>query len=92
MVKIDPKNPYHKGNFIKPGDNAYVSRDPFEQRVNDSEQKMIEYLREKYKDNTDTSDEIEIISDREICNSCNDIIDQFQEEFENIIITRVQIK
>lgn len=53
---------------------------------------MIEYLREKYKDTPDISGKIEIISDREICNSCNDIIDQFQEDLKNIIINRVQRK
>ncbi|QPA56735.1 deaminase domain-containing protein [Lysinibacillus sphaericus] len=34
---------------------------------------------------------MEVISHKAICQSCNDIIDQFQKDFPNINITRVQI-
>ncbi|WP_231578409.1 deaminase domain-containing protein [Paenibacillus sp. FSL H7-0357] len=59
-------------------------------RINDTEQKSIEHLREKYKDTPNVRGDIENISYKTICRSCNDIIDQFQKDFPNIRITRVQ--
>ncbi|WP_458122446.1 deaminase domain-containing protein [Paenibacillus sp. Z6-24] len=52
---------------------------------------MIEYLRERFKDNPNVEGNIEIISYKTICRSCNDIVDQFQMDFPNIKVTRVQI-
>ncbi|MDM5249156.1 deaminase domain-containing protein [Lysinibacillus sp. G4S2] len=90
--KIDPANPNHKDNFSKPSENYYkYSGSDKNGRLNDTEQKMIEHLREKYKDTPNVNGNIEIISHKAICQSCNDIIDQFQKDFPNINITRVQI-
>ncbi|MFJ8087142.1 pre-toxin TG domain-containing protein [Lysinibacillus sp. NPDC095746] len=90
--KIDPANPNHKDNFSKPSENHYkYSGSDKNGRLNDTEQKMIEHLREKYKDTPNVNGNIEIISHKAICQSCNDIIDQFQKDFPNINITRVQI-
>lgn len=52
---------------------------------------MIEHLRETYKDTPNIEGEIEIVSYRKICDGCNDIIDQFDMDFSNITIKRVQI-
>ncbi|MBI6864424.1 deaminase domain-containing protein [Lysinibacillus fusiformis] len=74
--KIDPANPNHKDNFSKPSENHYkYSGSDKNGRLNDTEQKMIEHLREKYKDTPNVNGNIEIISHKAICQSCNDIID-----------------
>lgn len=86
--KIDSANPTHKGNFTTPEKNYYTGSN---NRLYDSEQKMIEHLRETYKDTPNIGGEIEIVSYRKICDGCNDIIDQFDIDFPNITIKRVQI-
>ncbi|MEK3687284.1 deaminase domain-containing protein [Paenibacillus sp. FSL R10-2736] len=92
MSGYDPKNPYHKDNYPKPPENHYKYRGSDNNgRLNDTEQKMIEYLRERFKNNPNVEGNIEIISYKTICRSCNDIVDQFQMDFPNIKITRVQI-
>ncbi|MGZ0050739.1 deaminase domain-containing protein [Brevibacillus gelatini] len=59
--------------------------------TNHTEQKSVEYLRTKYKDNPNIKGEIEIISERPYCDNCIDLVDQFQLEFPNITVTRVEV-
>ena len=49
-----------------------------------------EYLREAYKNNPNISGRIEIVSERAYCDNCVDIVDQFQAEFKNIEVVRVE--
>ncbi|WP_414853402.1 deaminase domain-containing protein [Brevibacillus sp. IT-7CA2] len=92
MSGYDPNNPNHKDNYPRPPENHYkYSGSDNKGRLQDTEQKMIEYLRERFKNNPDVEGSIEIISHNPICKSCNDIIDQFQIDFPNIKVTRVQI-
>ncbi len=55
-----------------------------------TEQNIIEYLREAYKNNSNISGRIEIVSERAYCDNCVDIVDQFQAEFKNIEVVRVE--
>ncbi|WP_246096619.1 deaminase domain-containing protein [Paenibacillus sinopodophylli] len=92
MSGYDPNNPNHKDNYPRPPENHYkYSGSDNKGRLQDTEQKMIEYLRERFKNNPDVEGSIEIISHNPICISCNDIIDQFRIDFPNIKVTRVQI-
>jgi hypothetical protein len=58
---------------------------------NHTEQKIVEHLREKYKDTPNISGKIEIISERPYCDNCVDVVDQFQKEFRNIEVVRVEV-
>lgn len=92
MSGYDPNNPNHKDNYPRPPENHYkYSGSDNKGRLQDTEQKMIEYLRERFKNNPDVEGSIEIISHNPICKICNDIIDQFQIDSPNIKVTRVQI-
>ncbi|WP_452219432.1 deaminase domain-containing protein, partial [Lacinutrix salivirga] len=61
-------------------------------RLHDSEQKQIEYLYNKFKNNKNVQGQIEIVSDLKICDNCEDIIDKFQKNFPNIEIVRVWVR
>ena len=58
---------------------------------NHTEQKIVEHLKEKYKDTPNISGKIEIISERPYCDNCVDVVDQFQKEFRNIEVVRVEV-
>jgi hypothetical protein len=76
------------GNFV-PTDPHYEGPLNY---VNHTEQKIADYLWDKFKNNRNVAGSIEIISERPICTNCASILDQFQKDFKNISITRVDIK
>jgi len=76
-----------RGNFTPPSTNYYQGRLEYQYHT---EQNIIEYLRETYKNNPNISGRIEIVSERAYCDNCVDIVDQFQAEFKNIEVIRVE--
>ncbi len=48
-------------------------------------------LRENFKNDPEVSGSIEIISERMFCDNCGQIVDMFEEEFPNIVVTRVEV-
>lgn len=48
-------------------------------------------MRTKYKNNTNVSGEIEIISERVFFDNCDYIVDLFEKEFPNIKVTCVEL-
>ncbi len=85
---VTPQNALQKGNFTPPQTTYYDGILGYE---NHTEQKIVEYLRAKYVNNKNVSGAIEIVSERPYCANCVDIVDQFQAEFLNIRITRVEV-
>ncbi|WP_369049318.1 deaminase domain-containing protein [Tenacibaculum sp. UWU-22] len=85
---VTPQNALQKGNFTPPQNTFYDGILGYE---NHTEQKIVEYLRAKYLNNKNVSGAIEIVSERPYCENCIDIVDQFQAEFKNITITRVEV-
>ncbi|MEO5644867.1 MAG: DUF4157 domain-containing protein [Bacteroidia bacterium] len=78
-----------KGNFTPVNDPYYKGANPgFPEHT---EHKIIEYLRERYKNTPDIIGEIELVSERAYCTNCLDVVDQFQLDFPNITITRVEV-
>lgn len=82
---------FNKGNFRPPQPSAYRYKGPIQKYANHTEQKIVEYLYTKYKSTPNIKGEVEIISERKFCNNCTDIVDQFQRDFPNIRVTRVEI-
>lgn len=76
-----------RGNFTPPSTNYYQGRLGYQYHT---EQNIIEYLGETYKNNPNISGRIEIVSERAYCDNCVDIVDQFQAEFKNIEVVRVE--
>lgn len=89
--KFTHDNYYNKGNFEPPLPENYHYKGPIPEYTNHTEQKIIEYLRVKYKDNPNVTGEIEIISERIFCDNCKVLLDMFEKEFPNIKVTRVEI-
>ncbi len=81
----------NKGNFIPPNPSEYVYKPNPLGYIEHTEQKVIEYLRKKFEFNKDIAGRIELISERSFCDNCNWIVDQFQKEFLNIEIVRVEV-
>ncbi len=82
---------YHnKGNFEPPLPKDYHYQGPYGY-IDHTEQKIVEYLRENLKNNPEVSGNIEIISERMFCDNCGPIVDMFEEEFPNIVVTRVEV-
>lgn len=69
----------------------YHYEGPIPEYTNHTEQKIVEYLREQFKDNPNVSGEIEIISERIYCDNCKVLVDMFENEFPNIKVTRVEV-
>ena len=86
--KVTPQNQAQKGNFTPPEEQHYHGVLEYE---NHTEQKIVEYLRGKYKNDFDVEGVIEIVSERKFCDNCVDIVDQFQVEFPNITVIRVEV-
>ncbi|MFI3202276.1 MAG: hypothetical protein R3Y54_12300, partial [Eubacteriales bacterium] len=85
-----------RGNFVVT-ENNYYTGGPWPDNVHHTEQNMIEFLRNEYADTVQDGTsaivgKIKIVSDFEICDNCNWIIDSFQNEFPNIDIIRVQVR
>ncbi|MGG4142195.1 deaminase domain-containing protein, partial [Paenibacillus algorifonticola] len=87
--RVHLDNPQNKGNFIPPKENYYQGPLGYE---TDTEQKIVEYLRAKYKDTPDIKGRIEIVSENPFCDNCIDIVDQFQKDFKNIEVIRVEVR
>lgn len=84
-------NYYNKGNFEPPQPEDYHYIGPISEYTNHTEQKIVEYLRELFKNNNQVSGTIEIISEREFCDNCKVVVDMFEEEFQNIKVIRVEV-
>ncbi|WP_304942295.1 deaminase domain-containing protein, partial [Vallitalea guaymasensis] len=84
-------NYINKGNFKPPQPDNYHYKGPIPEYTNHTEQKIIEHLRETYKNTPNIKGKIEIISERPFCDNCADIVDQFQKEFPNIEVIRVEV-
>lgn len=78
-------------NFEPPQPENYYYIGPIPEYTNHTEQKIVEYLREIFKNNKQVSGTIEIISEREFCDNCKVVVDMFEEEFPNIKVTRVEV-
>lgn len=79
-----------KANFTKVGSNNYHYTGVYgETFVNHTEQDIIEYLYETYKNDRSVSGYINIVSERNFCMNCTSIIEQFEKDFPNIIVTWV---
>jgi hypothetical protein len=89
--KFSHDNYYNKGNFEPPQPENYHYQGPIPEYTNHTEQKIVEYLREQFKDNPNVSGEIEIISERIYCDNCKALVDMFEAEFPNIKVTRVEV-
>jgi len=82
-----------KGNFEPPNPESYFFKNGPEPNVKlDTEQKILEYLYQKFKTNRDVTGKIELVSDLRYCDNCYWITDEFQKIFPNIEIVRVFIK
>ncbi|PYE41851.1 putative deaminase of polymorphic toxin system, partial [Paenibacillus barcinonensis] len=81
----------NKGNFKPPQPEDYHYQGPISEFTSHTEQKVVEYLRLKYKEKPDVKGKIEIISERPYCDNCIDLVDQFQKEFPNIELVRVEV-
>ena len=68
--KFSHDNYYNMGNFEPPQPENYHYQGPIPEYTNHTEQKIVEYLREQFKDNPNVSGEIEIISERIYCDNC----------------------
>lgn len=71
----------------KPKFKDFVSEVDKIWRYNDSECKLIEYVTERIGSDSNPSGEIEIITERPPCDSCQNVIKAFSEEYPNIKIT-----
>ncbi|ANY65222.1 hypothetical protein BBD42_01050 [Paenibacillus sp. BIHB 4019] len=89
--KFTDKDHFNKGNFKPPQPDEYKYQGPIPEYTNHTEQKIVEYLRNKYKDNPNIKGQIEIISERPYCDNCIDLVDQFQSDFPNITVIRVEV-
>ena len=69
----------------------YYYRGPIPNFVNHTEQKIVEYLRQKYQSNPNVSGQVEIVSERKYCENCRVLVDLFEKEFPNIKVIRVEI-
>ena len=81
--KFTQNDYFNKGNFEPLLSDKYHYKGPIPEYINHTEQKIIEYLREKLKNTPEVSGEIEIISERIFCDNCKAIVDMFEEEFPN---------
>lgn len=80
-------------NFKKVNSTGYhFSGLPSYDYVYHTEQDIIEYVYSVYKNNTTVSGTITVVSKRNFCMNCWEIISQFQAEFPNIDIVRVFVK
>ncbi|WP_025696820.1 deaminase domain-containing protein, partial [Paenibacillus forsythiae] len=82
---------FNKGNFKPPQPEDYHYEGPISEFTSHTEQKIVEYLRLKYKDKADVKGKVEIISERPYCDNCIDLVDQFQKEFPNVEVVRVEV-
>ncbi|MDE7435442.1 MAG: hypothetical protein K2N01_06445 [Lachnospiraceae bacterium] len=89
--KFTHDNYYNKGNFEPPLPENYHYEGPIPEYTNHTEQKIVEYLSVKYKDNPNVIGEIEIISERIFCDNCKVLVDMFEKDFPNIKVTRVEV-
>ncbi|MGG4142193.1 deaminase domain-containing protein [Paenibacillus algorifonticola] len=89
--KFTDKDHFNKGNFKPPQPDEYKYQGPIPEYTNHTEQKIVEYLRNKYKDNPNIKGQIEIISERPYCDNCIDLVGQFQSDFPNITVIRVEV-
>ena len=89
--KFSHDNYFNKGNFEPPQPGNYHYQGPIPEYTNHTEQKIVEYLRQQFKDNPNVSGEIEIISERIYCDNCKVLVDMFETEFPNIKVTRVEV-
>ena len=89
--KFTQNDYFNKGNFEPPLPDKYHYKGPIPEYINHTEQKIIEYLREKLKNTPEVSGEIEIISERIFCDNYKAIVDMFEEEFPNIKVIRVEV-
>ena len=89
--KFTQNDYFNKGNFEPLLPDKYHYKGPIPEYINHTEQKIIEYLREKLKNTPEVSGEIEIISERIFCDNCKAIVDMFEEEFPNIKVIRVEV-
>ena len=85
------ENYCNKGNFESPMPENYYYRGPKPDRVHHTEQKIVEYLRQKYQGNPNVSGQIEIISERKYCENGRVLVDLFEKEFPNSKVIRVGI-
>ena len=81
-------NHTHKGNFKSPAQNHYIAENG---RLFDSEQKMIEYLRQFFQNKPNATGVIEITTQFPVCIGCHSVIDQFLRDFPNIKIIIIGI-
>ncbi|WP_148039129.1 hypothetical protein [Brevibacillus gelatini] len=72
--KFTDKDYFNKGNFKPPQPDEYKHQGPISEFTNHTEQKIVGYLRTKYKDNPNIKGEIEIISERPYCDNCIDLV------------------
>lgn len=75
-----------------PPENYRYTDGPLPDYVYHTEQKQLEYLYQKFKNNRYVPGKIEIVSDKRICDNCEYIIDRFQLDFPNIDIVRVWVR
>lgn len=90
--KFNHDNYYNKGNFEPPQPENYYYIGPIPEFTNHTEQKIIEYLRERFRGDASVVGEIELISERIFCPNCSAVVDMFETEFPNIKVTRVEVK
>ncbi len=80
-------------NFKKVNSTDYhFSGLPSYDYVYHTEQDIIEYVYSVYKNNTTVSGTITVVSERNFCMNCWEILSQFQAEFPNIDIVRVFVQ
>lgn len=89
--KCKPGNYYNKGNFEPPLPENYYYQSPIPEYANHTEQKIVEFLRNKYRETPNIYGEIEIILERTFCDNCAVLVDMFEKEFPNIKVIRVQL-
>lgn len=79
-----------KANFTKIHSNYYHYTGEYGSKfINHTEQDIIEYLYETYKNNKNVSGQINIVTEKKFCGNCASIIEQFEKDFPNITVTWV---
>lgn len=82
----------NKGNFEPPQPENYHYQGPVPEYTNHTEQKIVEYLRERFKNQPNVSGKVEICSERMYCDNCKVLVDMFESEFPNIKVVRIEIQ
>ena len=81
------------GNFepVSPPYYPGLTTPPYNNYVNHSEQKIADYLQSQLGINHQADGQIRIVTRKEYCDNCDVIIDQFQLDYPNVEITRIDL-